>query len=60
MITNWRKSSYSGSSANTSCVEVGATPAKDVVGIRDTKSRDRGHLQVSRTTWTTFVRHVTR
>lgn len=60
MIVNWRKSSYSGSSANTECVEVGTTPAKDAVGIRDTKSRNRGHLQVSRTTWSAFVRSVSR
>lgn len=60
MITNWRKSSYSGSSANTSCVEVGATPAKDAVGIRDTKNRTAGHLEVSRTAWTIFVRSLTR
>lgn len=60
MIENWRKSSYSGSTANSECVEVGTTPAKDMVGIRDTKSRELGHLDVSRRTWTTFVRHVTR
>lgn len=60
MIENWRKSSYSGSTANSECVEVGSTPAKDVVRVRDTKSRERGHLEVSRTAWTTFVRHVAR
>lgn len=60
MITNWRKSSYSGTTANSDCVEVGATPAKDVVGVRDTESRERGHLEVSRTAWRAFIRHVTR
>lgn len=60
MITNWRKSSYSGSTANSECVEVSVAPAQPVVGVRDTKNRAAGHLEVSRTTWTTFVRHVTR
>jgi len=54
-ITAWRKSSYSGG-AQQDCVEVGVAPG--TVGVRDTKDRERGHLEVSRTTWSAFVRHV--
>jgi len=53
----WRKSSYSGGSS-ADCVEV--APAAEVVGVRDTKSRELGHLTVARNTWTTFIRSVTR
>lgn len=56
-ITAWRKSSYSGGAQQT-CVEVGIAPGN--VGIRDTKARERGHLEVSRTTWKAFVQRVTR
>lgn len=56
-ITAWRKSTYS-TSPNQNCVEVGLAP--DVVGVRDTKNREQGHLAVSRTAWASFVRHVSR
>lgn len=56
-ITAWRKSSYSGGAQQT-CVEVGVAPG--MVGVRDTKARERGHLAVSRTAWASFVRHVSR
>lgn len=52
----WRKSSYSGNQG--SCVEVAPVPG--MVGVRDTKARERGHFTVSRATWTTFVRSVAR
>jgi Domain of unknown function (DUF397) len=42
----WRKSSYSGGNGG-ECVEVGSSPASPVVGIRDTKSRERGMLTVA-------------
>lgn len=54
--STWHKASYSGS-AN-SCVEVGTGPG--LVGVRDTKDREQGHLTVSRTAWRRFVQHVTR
>ena len=38
----WRKARASGS--NGDCVEVGTTPAGHAVGIRDSKSPERGHL----------------
>lgn len=53
----WRKSSYSGGSSD-NCVEVASAPA--VVGVRDTKNREGGHLAVSRPAWSAFVRSVTR
>lgn len=52
----WRTSSYSGGQGT--CVEV--APLSQTVGVRDTKDRARGHLTVSRTAWTTFVRSVAR
>lgn len=48
----WRKSSYSGGS-QTECVEV--APVAGVVGVRDTKNRDAGHVVVSAFTWRAFV-----
>ena len=56
-FSTWRKSSYS-ESGNPQCVEVAA--AADAVGVRDTKNRDAGHLEVSRSAWKTFVRSVRR
>lgn len=56
-FTAWRKSTYS-SDGNAQCVEIGVAPG--AVGVRDTKNREAGHLAVSRTTWKTFVRHVSR
>ncbi|RFU42802.1 DUF397 domain-containing protein [Actinomadura logoneensis] len=41
----WRKSSYSGGTASSDCVEVAALGA--VVGIRDSKAPDEPHLGVS-------------
>ena len=52
MITNWRKSSYSGNNGG-DCVEVGSEP--DVVGIRDSKNRDSGYLTISPQEWAGFV-----
>lgn len=50
----WRKSSYSGPQKE--CVEVGTGSAH--VGIRDTKNRERGHLEISRNTFAAFIAHV--
>jgi hypothetical protein len=54
-ITNWRKSSRSGSQAN--CVEVGSADA--VVGVRDSKDREGPMLLVSLAAWASFVSVVT-
>jgi len=48
----WRKSSYS-SSGN--CVEAGADSRTAVVHVRDTKSRERGMLTITATTWLAFL-----
>ena len=46
MQQNWRKSSHSGNEGD--CVEV----AIDLtVGVRDSKDRAAGHLDVSREAW---------
>lgn len=50
----WRKSSKSG--PDTNCVEVGL--GFDVVGIRDTKDREGGHLAVAPAPWQAFLRAV--
>jgi hypothetical protein len=41
----WRKSSYSGGSDNTDCVEAAQLP--DGIGLRDSKNPAGGHLTVS-------------
>lgn len=48
----WRTSSYSANQGD--CVEV--APLPQTVGVRDTKSRARGHFTVTRTTWSAFTR----
>lgn len=53
----WRKASASGANGG-GCVEVGRSPACPVVGIRDTKSRERGHLTVDAGTWRAFLADV--
>ena len=58
MITAWRKSSYSTGSQTSECVEVGV--GRGVIGVRDSKAPELGHLAVSRTAWQVFVRRVTR
>ena len=45
MTINWRKSSYSGSSNDEMCVEVGELA--NSVAIRDSKDPDGGHLMMS-------------
>jgi hypothetical protein len=53
----WRKArKSSGNGGN--CVEVGASPVSPVVGLRDTKSRERGMLTVSRETFAAFLASV--
>jgi hypothetical protein len=47
-MTDWRKSSYSGTGDN--CVEIGRG-----IGIRDSKAPST-HLPVSREAWTAFLK----
>ncbi|MFI6586558.1 DUF397 domain-containing protein [Embleya sp. NPDC050493] len=50
----WRTSTYSGSSASSECVEV-APLADTATGVRDTKSRESGHIAIAVTSWTAFL-----
>lgn len=54
MFTAWRKSSYSESGSQSQCVEVGVAAGR--VGVRDSKTPERGHLAVSAQTWRVFVK----
>ncbi|HXL94726.1 MAG TPA: DUF397 domain-containing protein [Streptosporangiaceae bacterium] len=55
----WRKSSYSGPNGG-ECVEVGTSPILELVGLRDTKSRERGMLAVSRKTFAVLLADMKR
>ncbi|WP_406285835.1 DUF397 domain-containing protein [Embleya sp. NBC_00896] len=50
----WRKSSHSGGSASSDCVEV-APLALVAAGVRDTKSRERGHITIAVASWGAFL-----
>jgi len=50
-ICAWRTSSHSGGQGE--CVEV--APGERLVGVRDTKNRSGGHLEISRETWRAFL-----
>ena len=52
----WRKSSRSSPSGN--CVEVGFAADGRMVGVRDTKDRSGGVLEVSGFAWAAFLREV--
>lgn len=56
-LDRWRKSSYS-EHTNPQCVEVGL--GAGLVGVRDSRDREHGHLEVPRAAWSAFVRSVTR
>jgi hypothetical protein len=49
----WRKSSHSGTSGESACVEVAF--GVEVVGVRDSKNADGPQLAFSATSWRKFV-----
>lgn len=49
----WRKSSYSNGAEVGECVEV--APLTAHTGVRDTKDRSRGHLEVTPASWTALL-----
>lgn len=51
----WRKARKSGNNGG-NCVEIGTTTDSPTVMIRDTKSRERGHLTVNRNAFRRFLR----
>jgi hypothetical protein len=54
----WRKSSRSGGGANDACVEVAFADA--VVGVRDSKNTDGGHLVFGDAAWAAFANRASR
>ena len=50
----WRKSSFSGGTAGSNCVEVAYTP--EAVAIRDSKNPDGPRLTIPRPHWHQFLR----
>jgi hypothetical protein len=56
-MTVWRKSSHSGGSGATDCVEL-ADRGSTGVGIRDSKCPEGGHLTVPRTELAFLVRRI--
>ncbi|MES0835935.1 DUF397 domain-containing protein [Nocardiopsis tropica] len=54
MSEKWHKSSYSDGGGG-DCVEVAEGP---VTGVRDTRNRELGHLDVSVSEWTALLNAV--
>lgn len=54
-FAQWRKSSHSGGSSG-QCVEVADVP--ELVGIRDSKNPNAGHLAVPRSAFASLVSRV--
>ena len=57
VYTGWRKSTRSGANGG-NCVEVGFAADGRMVGVRDTKDRSGGILEVSSFAWSAFLREV--
>lgn len=53
----WRKSTRSGANGG-NCVEVGFSPDAAMTGIRDTKDRAYGTLEITRGTWASFLDRI--
>jgi hypothetical protein len=54
-MMTWRKSSYSGSGTS-ECVEVARLTGG--VGLRDSKARDAGHLELPRESFAALLDHL--
>jgi len=57
-MTTWRKSSYTGSGNDEVCVEVASLGGR--IGLRDSKNRDRGKLEVRREAFAGLLARVKR
>ncbi|MFG2006094.1 DUF397 domain-containing protein [Spirillospora sp. NPDC048911] len=57
-MTEWRKSSYSGGIDNSDCVELARFG--HVIGLRDSKAPDAGHLVLPLETFAELVTRVKR
>ncbi|WP_433332003.1 DUF397 domain-containing protein [Spirillospora sp. CA-294931] len=57
-MTLWRKSSYSGGSGTTDCVELAQVAGG--VGVRDSRAPERGHLTLSQDSARALARLVKR
>ncbi|MFC6884745.1 MULTISPECIES: DUF397 domain-containing protein [Actinomadura] len=57
-MTEWRKSSRSATSDNTSCVEVAALARN--IGVRDSKDPDGPRLALPTDTWRVLVERLKR
>lgn len=53
--TAWRKSSHSSGDPD-NCVEV--ANAAETVGVRDTKDRAQGHIDVPAQSWAALLKHL--
>ncbi|MQY03253.1 DUF397 domain-containing protein [Actinomadura macrotermitis] len=51
----WRKSSHSGGNSG-QCVEIAQSPT--LIGIRDSKNPDAGHLALDHTTFAALIDHL--
>lgn len=58
-MTVWRKSSYSEGGSGGTCVEL-ADLATGVVGVRDSKNPEAGHLTVAPSDLASLVRRIKR
>lgn len=54
----WRKSSHSGATYGGECVEV--APLVSAMGVRDSKTLERGHIEASPNAWTAFIHTLKR
>lgn len=53
-FSGWKKATASNGGGN--CVEVGTAPG--LVGVRDTKDREAGHIAVPAAQWSAFLAGV--